>query len=283
MSETITAYAINLPRETERKRVLQENFRPYPFIHLEFITADQGEYQPIELEQYYQKQLDFRTITKGEVGCFRSHQKAMALFLATDAPFCLIVEDDCMPLENEQVSFGKTIKEVIDYCENRTFDIMNISSKKGVHYITKQPLEDNAIIRYSYFAPGTVAYFISRTAAQKIIHFPILASYDVMLQCSGITNVELYHLKHRICVQNPAFDSNIDSVDMNRDVFRRQKRKERNALLHILGKIKHTLYKRYIIFGQNVKMIGWGQSLKGSGYEYRHYPFGEDEEVEIIF
>ena len=34
-------------------------------------------------------------MSSGEVGCVTSHLKAMKMFLETDAPYAMIMEDDC--------------------------------------------------------------------------------------------------------------------------------------------------------------------------------------------
>ena len=256
-------YVINLPAETKRKEVFFDNFNSFDFININIIQAIKAKKFPINaIELYMQNKLEFRYSSKAEIACFKSHQKALRTFLKTKDDFGLIMEDDCMPLE----SFPKTLLEIIDFCENNAFDIVNLSGYKDRYSLNIHPLTSNSIIRYNYFPPSAVAYIVSRKCAEQIISFPILATYDVLLQFSAICNIEIYHLKHIICKQNPVFDSCIDKYDTPRKEMSKNKRNRQNKVLYILGRINQNIYKRYIVFKQNFNKIGIYESFKGALY-----------------
>ena len=90
-------YVINLDRDTERMDSIRANLEGLglPF---ERLSAVMGKNVPeweklVDMSAYaWRNRLD--TPRAGEVGCYLSHLKAMETFLRTDAPWCVILEDD---------------------------------------------------------------------------------------------------------------------------------------------------------------------------------------------
>ena len=90
-------YVINLDRDAERMASIRANLETLglPF---ERLPAVVGKEVPdweklVDLPAYaWRNRLD--TPRAGEVGCYLSHLKAMETFLRTDAPWCVILEDD---------------------------------------------------------------------------------------------------------------------------------------------------------------------------------------------
>ena len=90
-------YVINLDRDVERMASIRANLEALglPFERLSAVMGkDVPEWEKlVDLSAYaWRNRLD--TPRAGEVGCYLSHLKAMETFLRTDAPWCVILEDD---------------------------------------------------------------------------------------------------------------------------------------------------------------------------------------------
>jgi glycosyl transferase family 25 len=90
-------YVINLDRDAERLASIHENLTRLGLSY-ERLPAVMGKDVPeweklVDLTAYaWRNRLDMPRA--GEVGCYLSHLKAMETFLQTDAPWCVILEDD---------------------------------------------------------------------------------------------------------------------------------------------------------------------------------------------
>jgi len=90
-------YVINLDRDTERMASAHENLARLG-LGYERISGVMGKDVPgwehlVDAEAYaWRNRNDMPRA--GEVGCYLSHLKAMETFLRTDAPWCVILEDD---------------------------------------------------------------------------------------------------------------------------------------------------------------------------------------------
>jgi glycosyl transferase family 25 len=102
-------YVINLGRDVERLASVSANLASFG-LTFERVCAVVGKELP-----YFKKYVDLNsyawrnrmnTPRPGEVGCYLSHLKAMETFLRTDAPWCIILEDDVelLPGFNEVLS-----------------------------------------------------------------------------------------------------------------------------------------------------------------------------------
>ena len=86
-------YVINLDDKPERWKFMENQFKYWQIENYQRISAydgrgdnDLGEI----LKGRYPDQM-----TSGEVGCVTSHLKALKMFLETDEPCLLMMEDDC--------------------------------------------------------------------------------------------------------------------------------------------------------------------------------------------
>ena len=90
-------YVINLDRDTERMASIRANLEGLGLL-FERLSAVMGKDVPeweklVDMSAYaWRNRLD--APRAGEVGCYLSHLKAMETFLRTDAPWCVILEDD---------------------------------------------------------------------------------------------------------------------------------------------------------------------------------------------
>lgn len=84
-------YYINLDEQPERMKSVEEQFKYWEIKNYTRVSAYDGREDDLSdiLKGRYPENM-----TSGEVGCTTSHLKAIKMFLETDAPCALIMEDD---------------------------------------------------------------------------------------------------------------------------------------------------------------------------------------------
>ena len=116
-----------------------------------------------------------RYIEKGDIGCYLSHIKALQAFLASEAAFGLILEDD--------VDFPDDFLSLVDHflAACNQWDVLKIS---GRHHGLPVPLarlgRDHRLVAFLTRHTGAAAYFVNRFAAQRYIErlLPMRVPYD---------------------------------------------------------------------------------------------------------
>ena len=85
-------YCINLDGQPERWEFMEEQFKYWELTDYHRISAYDGRDDDLSdiLTGRYPDMM-----SGGEIGCTTSHLKAMKEFLKTDAPYAIIIEDDC--------------------------------------------------------------------------------------------------------------------------------------------------------------------------------------------
>jgi hypothetical protein len=73
-------FVINLKERTDRKHQIIQDFKPYKNIQLHFIEAIRN--------------------TNGAIGCFLSHKKCVEIAKEKNMEYVIVLEDDCLPMEN---------------------------------------------------------------------------------------------------------------------------------------------------------------------------------------
>ena len=86
-------YCINLDDKTDRWEYMENQFKYWELENYTRVSAYDGRGDNDLGEILKGKYPD--NMTSGEVGCVTSHLNAMKMFLETDAPCALMVEDDC--------------------------------------------------------------------------------------------------------------------------------------------------------------------------------------------
>jgi hypothetical protein len=90
----IDLYVINLPDRRDRLEQMQKDFAQYNNINLIFIEAVKHE--------------------NGNFGCTRSFKKCVSIAKEKQLPYIIIVEDDCLPLDN----FQDRLTNILEYLES---------------------------------------------------------------------------------------------------------------------------------------------------------------------
>lgn len=107
-----------------------------------------------------------RELAPGEVGCFVSHRIAAARFLATDAAFGLVFEDDVAPHGNAQ----DTLATLNHALPQAGWDILHLGAAPGfLHRPVAVLGAGNRLLRAHYFPLGSHAILWSRDGAQRFL------------------------------------------------------------------------------------------------------------------
>lgn len=118
----IDLYVINLPERTDRLQEIKQNFQQYSNINLIFVEAVKHD--------------------PGYIGCTRSFKKCVSIAKEKNLPYIIIVEDDCLPLDN----FENRLTNILEYLEsNNNWSLFLGGVKKANRIIFNCPFEKESI------------------------------------------------------------------------------------------------------------------------------------------
>ena len=112
---SIVYLCINLPRAEDRRRAIQAQALKHG-LDIQLVTAIAGEDLPAEVPEYdraARRRCHNHDLTPNEIACTLSHIKALKTFLASDAEYAVIMEDDALLAEN----FSAGIRELTDHLQ----------------------------------------------------------------------------------------------------------------------------------------------------------------------
>jgi glycosyl transferase family 25 len=174
----VVAFVINLDRSPERLALMGSQLEALnmPFTRVPAIDARlasaEGKFDP----RLYRRRHG-REVRLAEVGCYLSHLAAMQAFLATEARYALILEDDAtllpaLPDVLAQATTGGTAS---------TWDVLKLESRrKGLKLALHQLTSSHAISVNLFRSTGSAAYVLSRHAAEVYLDrlLPISQPFD---------------------------------------------------------------------------------------------------------
>lgn len=159
-------YVINLDRDAERMSSIRANLEALglPFERLPAVVGkDVPEWEKlVDLPAYaWRNRLD--TPRAGEVGCYLSHLLAMETFLRTDAPWCVILEDD--------VEVLPACAEVLQsLAEQDDWDLVKLFNFHAGMPVTKRALAGgHRLVAHLTRTTSSAAYVVNRHAAATLL------------------------------------------------------------------------------------------------------------------
>lgn len=182
---TIAVYVINLDGSAERLEAIRARLDAFG-LEFERISAIDGrkldlstvaDYDSARAESYVG-----RGLVGGEIGCYRSHLDAAARFLASDATYALILEDDALPLCDPVALLSRAIPDLEAVDPN--WLLMNIGNRKSKiatplfgYEVGGQAFQ---LVAAHYFPMTTSAIVWSRAGARRFLdgHRTIFAPVD---------------------------------------------------------------------------------------------------------
>ena len=222
-SSELLIQVINLETRPDRLNVISADLHK---AGLTFETQVAVDGQTLEIES--------RFLSKGEVGCFKSHVNSMRRQVEAGAPFSLILEDDAAltPTVNE-----KFLSEMTDLMIRNQIDILQIgfiehfyslSIRRGIlefliDLLKSRGQKDTSGVRFvlGEFRSGAHAYIINKRLAEAISRagtVPSLLPFDdwLGLLASGQThrNIKIARLVQSVVAQASRLSA-ISNVDSN--------------------------------------------------------------------
>jgi glycosyl transferase family 25 len=159
-------YVINLDRDTERLASIRANLGGLG-LGFERLPAVIGKEVPgweklVDMPAYaWRNRMD--TPRAGEVGCYLSHLKAMETFLRTEAPWCVILEDDVEVLPECATVLG-ALSEKDDWDLVKLFNFHS-----GMPVKMRDLVGGHHLVVHLTRTTSSAAYVVNRRAAETLL------------------------------------------------------------------------------------------------------------------
>ena len=205
-------YVISLKKDEERRNSLKKQFNSYN----EFNIIDAMEGNKIDIQQYFKYLSGSLSkynilISPNELGCTLSHIKAYEAFLATDAEYCLILEDDV-------VGNDELIKKAFGFVDKIPKNSMILLG--GIYpKAWGKKVVDNlyTVSRYSLERVWNAhAYILDRKSAENLLYIQQETTTVADMWCIllPIKNITLYYVN--LIHQN--YDENPSNIEIERQI-----------------------------------------------------------------
>ena len=159
-------YVINLDRDVERMASIRANLEALglPFERLSAVMGkDVPEWEKlVDLPTYaWRNRLDIPRA--GEVGCYLSHLKAMETFLRSDAPWCVVLEDDVEVLPS-CMTVLRSLTEKDDWDLVKLFNFHS-----GMPVKKRELVGGHRLVAHLTRTTSSAAYVVNRRAAETLL------------------------------------------------------------------------------------------------------------------
>lgn len=159
-------YVINLDRDAERLESVRGNLASLG-LAFERLPAVVGKEVPdweqlVDLPAYaWRNRLD--APRAGEVGCYLSHLKVLETFLRTDAPWCVVLEDDVEVLP-------ACVDVLRSLSEKNDWDLVKLFNFHSGMPVRKRALgPDHHLVVHLVRTTSSAAYVVNRRAAETLL------------------------------------------------------------------------------------------------------------------
>lgn len=153
---------------------------------------------------------DVEMLSRGQLGCYQTHLQAWSSFLLSKCDWCLVIEDDAIPLVNSQ--FKKRLDSLKKQYHKTEFPCFiqighvpfsRITSLKLIIALYKFIFKAPKLLRgyTSELSYGTHCYLINRSMASFLIEFSatgILGLDTIFIQLSKSPLAKNFVMKRRI-------------------------------------------------------------------------------------
>jgi glycosyl transferase family 25 len=201
---------ISADRALDRKAAITKNFH-HLGLEPHFSPAIMGdELSPGELAKLAG---DHGLLTKGEIGCALSHLKIYRDFLATDAPYWFVFEDD-IQLTKE---FVRDLPRICAFMDARRGPCALLLKKIHGHARVVHEVHQGYHILHSLAGSTAYAYVINRRAAENVLQAqtPVKFEIDAWAIYQNLGYLKLYSTCPAYVTMNEevASHSLIDQID----------------------------------------------------------------------
>lgn len=166
LNEVLFLY-INMDESTGRRERISAMLDEAKVVH-QRVTGVVGR---VVFENYSEaKKLHFlkchgRHMRPGELGCYLSHLAAMQVFLESDKPFCLILEDDAIVLPNATV-----LQTVFQPDMTEKWDFLRLQTRRKLQFLKIADVDKTHALTVNLTrSTGATAYALNRHAAEVLL------------------------------------------------------------------------------------------------------------------
>ncbi|PID66178.1 MAG: glycosyl transferase [Gammaproteobacteria bacterium] len=168
----IKTYLINLDDSTERLCQASQQLQAAG-VSFERVPAFDGRnIQVADIKEYDEKaSVSYmgRGLKGGELGCYFSHVACVERFLASDADYAMVLEDDMTAPDTLLAS----VTEILRYTENQAISwyLMNIGANKHKISTLLRRFASHILYKAHYFPMTTTGIIWSRQGAEAFWHY----------------------------------------------------------------------------------------------------------------
>ncbi|MGV8938494.1 MAG: glycosyltransferase family 25 protein [Allorhizobium sp.] len=240
----IPIYAINLDRSIDRWTRLNNRARDLglsiirvPAVDGSTISAAERRWSDDALFQ----RLNGRPLLPGEYGCYRSHFKALQLFLDSGAKAAVIVEDDIELIVDIEAQATAIIEAM------PSAELVKLVSHRSRGFIRKGSSRlGHDIGRCLHGPQGSAAgYLVTRDGAEKLMVAisTMTLPYDVAIERGWATGIQTYTVKHDVLELGPLRDdTEIASQCQYRDAKISGRRRLRTHIFRATDYLRRIAY-----------------------------------------
>ncbi len=183
MNPNIIFYVINLDGSDERLANVTKTLGGQGIDFVRISAFDGRRAEPTSFSEYSEnKALNYmgRKLTGGELGCYFSHLNCAKAFLASDAEFAVVLEDDMNP----SADLANKINELIVGLQDKPWHLINIGANKRKIFTPlfdiKGADQTHQVSHAHYFPMTTTGVVWNREGAQAFVEqgLPIYAPVD---------------------------------------------------------------------------------------------------------
>ncbi|WP_299017011.1 glycosyltransferase family 25 protein [uncultured Photobacterium sp.] len=206
----IDIFVINLESSTERREHISNQMNALG-VNYHFFSAVDGRKKPHPLFEMYNDKLSQlyrgKSLSRGQLGCYASHYLLWQKCVEAGKPI-IVIEDDALIYPEAFMEFIKhaPILDARFECI-RLFD----NKRKSFNYTPVKELDKVAISKFSKGHMSTTGYFITPTAAEKLLKHSSTwyMAVDIYMDRFWVNEVECYGTSPACLTNDPIFDSEI--------------------------------------------------------------------------
>lgn len=205
-------FVINLAERVDRRRAaattLEACSAPYSFV-----DACDGRTLPTPpaYDRARRLRLAGKDLTRGEIGCYLSHLRAMSQMLAEGLDWAVIAEDDLVAAPD----LAEVIASLAAIHNRLEIVKLECSENRPRSFRTIRPLSaERKLVRMANVTHGAAGYFITRRAAERFIRHSrrFFRPVDVALARSWETGIDVLAVHPWPVVQDKSMASSIEQA-----------------------------------------------------------------------
>jgi glycosyl transferase family 25 len=222
----IPVYCINLARSPERLAFMQAQLGGQGIIAERIVGQDGAVDIPLD----WRWQFKGAPLSPGKIGCYVSQLLALQAFIASSAPWCVVLQDDVtladgfMAIAEAAIAAAPPQADVIHLC--------SVFKRRPRRLV---PLPHNSwLVRHRRLPVGAGAVAFSREAAFKLLYLqPRQRTFDLELRYAWLHDLDIYGVEPAPAHQAENFPSLIGPHHLEDRTQRRQWRP--NLLSRLYG------------------------------------------------